>query len=455
MKRVVLLVTVVSLGSGCMPAPSADESAKPGAADRVNPARSGSDWPRFLGPRDDGSSPETGILTKWPKNGLRKVWDCELGIGYAPPAIAAGRLFHFDRYEDRCRLTCRNAATGEFLWKFEYPTDYEDIYGYEPGPRCGPVVDGERVYCYGPEGMLHCLVTTDGKLLWKLDTREKYRFHQNFFGVGSAPLIYGDLLILAVGGSPAGPRPFDLREAKGNGTAIVAVDKATGAVKYTLGDELASYSSPIVAKIGGRELGLYFARGGLLGFDPVTGKEAFHFPWRASILESVNAANPVVAGDMVLISECYEVGTALVKIGKDNRVSPVWSDANNDRFEKILLSHWCTPIIDSGMIYGCSGRHSNEAELRCIDLASGEVKWKERRTSRCTLLKIDGHLLSLGEYAELRLIKLNPEKYEEVARWENPDLAYPCWAPPAVSRGLLYLRGRGRLAVYELIPQQP
>lgn len=456
-----LSTLTLALILGCTAAVSPSTSAAPsetatrGATDRAKPSRNGSDWPRFLGPNDDASSPETGILTKWPASGLKKVWDCELGVGFAPPAIVGGKLFHFDRHENNCRLTCRNAETGEFLWKYEYPTDYEDIYGYDPGPRCGPVVDGERVYCYGPDGMLCCVQVADGKELWKLDTRTKYSFHQNFFGVGSAPLVEGDLLLVAVGGSPKGPRPFDLREAKGNGTGIVALDKKTGAVKYTVSDELASYSSPIVAKIGERRLGLYFARGGLLGFDPATGREAFHYPWRASNLESVNAANPVVVGDTILLTECYEDGAALLKIPATGKPTPVWTDDENDRFDKVLMSHWSTPVAVGQYVFGSSGRHANEADIRCVELATGEVKWKERRTSRCTFLKIDGHILSLGENGELRLIKPSPEKYLEVARWENPDLAYPCWAPPAVSRGLLYLRGRNKLAVYELIPKQP
>ena len=60
------------------------------------------------------------------------MWDCRLGEGYAPPVVADGRLFHFDRWDDNCTLTARNAETGKLLWKFAYPTDYEDLYGYDP-----------------------------------------------------------------------------------------------------------------------------------------------------------------------------------------------------------------------------------------------------------------------------------------------------------------------------------
>ena len=77
-----------------------------------------------------------------------------------------------------------------------------DLYGYSVGPRCSPVVDGDRVYMYGVEGMLHCLRVEDGKLIWKVDTIADFQVRQNFFGVGSTPVIEGDLIIAQVGGSP-------------------------------------------------------------------------------------------------------------------------------------------------------------------------------------------------------------------------------------------------------------
>ena len=168
--------------------------------------KGGSDWPRFLGPDGDGVSPEKGILTKWPKGGLKVLWEAPMGQGFAPPVVSRGRLFHFDRFGNDNRLSCRNAETGKLLWKFEYPANYDDLYGYSPGPRACPVVDDDRVFILGPEGMLHCVAAVDGKEIWKLDTKKAYHFHQNFFGVGSVPVVEGDLLIVAVGGSPEGAR---------------------------------------------------------------------------------------------------------------------------------------------------------------------------------------------------------------------------------------------------------
>jgi outer membrane protein assembly factor BamB len=417
---------------GCQKPPAVEETPKPDAAKRVNASRPGSDWPRLLGPNGDGSSPEKGILTAWPKEGLKKLWDCKLGLGYAPPVVAAGKLYHFDRFGDNCRLTCRNAENGELIWKYESATEYEDMYGYEPGPRAGAIVDGETVYAIGPDGML-VAVNNEGKELWKVDTRKTYRFHQNFFGVGSVPLVVGDLLIVAVGGSPKGPRPFDLRDAKGDGSAIVAFDKKTGVEKYKLSDELASYSSPVLTES--------------------TGKQRFYQPWRAKVLESVNAANPVISGNTILVTECYGAGAIALEVNEDFTLKVLWSDKEADRGDQALMSHWSTPVLQGKYVYGCSGRHTPEGDIRCVELATGKVMWKESMKSRITFTKIDGHILAYTEEGSLLLFKPNPEKFEKVAEWKQiADMEYPSWAPPVVSRGLLYLRGKDKLACYELIP---
>ena len=411
------------------------------------------DWPTLLGPTRDGVSTEKGGISPWPEKGLKKVWECELGVGFAGPVTSAGRLFHADRFGDNIRLTARDAATGKLLWKYEYPTQYEDRYGYDPGPRACPVADGDRVYLYGPDGVLCCVSVESGKEVWKGDTKAKFFFHQNFFGCGSVPLVDGDLLILPVGGSAKGPRPVDFRDVRPNGTALVAFDKKTGAVKYSAGDELASYASPTIHTIDGKKTGLYFARGGLLGFDPQTGKTLFHYKWRARSEESVNASNPVVVGDRVLLTECYGPGAAFVDL-KGGKPKEVWTAAEKEDVDRSLACHWNTPVHADGFVYGSSGRHSNEADVRCVELKTGDVKWRQKRTTRCSLTLVDGHLVSLSEYGELALLKVNPAKYEELSKYEVPELSYPCWAAPVVSNGLLYVRGKGKLVALELIPKK-
>jgi outer membrane protein assembly factor BamB len=422
-----------------------------------------SDWPGFLGPYGTSVSPEKGIISPWPERGLRVVWQKHVGMGYGMPSISRGRLFLFDRWGDRARLSCFRSETGEFIWKFEYPSDYEDSYGYDNGPRCCPVVDGDRVYTYGAERMIHCVRFADGKRLWKVDTRAEFNVVPNFFGVGSAPVVEGDLLIVQVGGSLKNPDAG--APLKGNGSGVVAFDKLTGKVKYQISDELASYASPVLATIQGRRWCFVLARGGLIGFEPVTGKVDFHFPWRAQAYESANASNPVVVGDRVFISETYGPGSALLKV-KSGGYKVLWTDADR-RWNKSMQCHWNTPIFYDGYLYGCSGRQPDQAELRCIEFATGKVMWSEPGLTRTSLTMVDGHFLCLGEDGRLRLLKVNPQRYEELSRMElykrgdtDSLLTPPCWAAPVLSHGLLYVRGGGRvpgrsqLVCLELIPKR-
>lgn len=428
----------------------------------------GEDWPWFLGPTRDSKSSETGLITPWPKEGPRIVWQRPLGEGYGIGSISRGRLLQFDRQGDDAVLFCLNAETGEELWKFTYPTSYQDLYSYNGGPRASPVIDGDLVYILGVEGGLHCVRLADGKPVWNVDTTAEFGVIQNFFGVGSTPVVEGDLLIVMVGGSPPEDKdvpPGQLDRVSGNGSGIVAFDKLTGQVRYKITDELASYASLQLATIGERRWAFAFCRSGLVGFEPSTGKVDFQYPWRARILESVNASTPVVIGDEVFISETYGIGSSLLRV-TPGKHEVVWSD-NPNRREKSFKAHWNTPVFVEGYLYGCSGRNPPDAELRCIEWKTGEVKWSVPNRIRTSLLYVDGHLISQGEFGSLELIKANPEKYELVSEItyrrpangpvapgseESALLRYPCWAAPILAHGLLYVRGDDRLVCLEAMP---
>jgi outer membrane protein assembly factor BamB len=427
----------------------------------------GRDWPTFLGPTGDSKSPERGILTRWPAGGPPQVWHLTVGRGYCMPVTSRGRLYQFDRADDLARLRALDAQTSKLLWTFTYPSDFQDLYGYDNGPRSSPAVGDNRVYLFGAEGMLHCLDAATGQVQWKVDTAQRFGVIQNFFGVGSSPVVEGDLLIVMVGGSPRASRaapPGRLDQVVGNGSGIVAFDKRTGEVKYQITNELASYASPALATIGDRRWCFAFARGGLVGFEPATGKVDFEFPWRAAILESVNASNPVIVGDQVFISETYGPGGALLKV-RPGEAQIVWSDKDRRR-DKSMQTHWNTCIDHDGYLYGSSGRHTENAELRCIELATGKVQWSEPNLTRCSLLYVDGHFVCLGEDGRLRLLRVNPQKYDVVADVVlseptgdpnefgfrgRPLLKYPAWAAPIVSHGLLYVRGADRLVCLDLM----
>ncbi len=464
---------------------SATLSAEQRAVKNAPPSPSGSDWAAFLGPTGNGKSTETGILKSWKEGGPPLLWHLAVGEGYAAPSVAEGRLFLFDRHGDTVRLTARNAVTGDEIWRAEYPTGYEDIYGYGNGPRAAPTVDGDLVYTFGAGGRLRCHRVKDGSIVWDVDTAKTFGVVQNFFGTGSAPVVEGDLLIAAIGGSPADSPGIQSGKVAGNGSGIVAFDKRTGKVRYRITDELASYSSPVMATIGERRWGFLFARGGLVGFEPASGKVDFHFPFRAKKLESVNASNPVVVDDTVLITESYGQGSALLRV-RPGGYEVLRRDASPRA--QSMSCHFMTPIHHQGILYGSSGQGSGEAELRAVHSMSGKILWSEPGLGRATLLYVDGHLVVFTERGRLLLVEANPKRYKVVAdatpllpesdvaksaeptrtageartdEQQSADEAaaaarqlfrYPAWSPPVLSHGILYLRAKGRLAALELIP---
>lgn len=427
--------------------------------------RPGSDWPNFLGATHDGKSPETGVMP-WHGDGPKVLWTVDVGDGYAAPAVCRGRVLVFDRVKSEARCRCLRASTGAELWRFTYATEYQDRQGYDGGPRAAPVTDGCRVYLHGADGMVHCLRLDNGKLLWKVDTFAAFGVVQNLFGAASSPLIDGDRLILQIGGSPDGTDDRNFLAIPSNGSCIVALDKHLGKVLYQCGNDLASYASPQIVTINGKKTGLAFARGGILGFDPERGVELFHQPFRCRSYNAVNASNLVMQDDRLFVTESYEIGSALFAL-RDNQLHAIWSAVPRQR-DAGLCCHWNTPILVNGFLYGCASRHRGDAELRCIEMASGKVQWihrpllNEEPAGRSTLAYADGHLFYFSEEGWLFFLKANPERYEQAAVWDGhvpmPDrggkdcyLTYPCWSAPVLAHGMAYLRGKGRMVCLEVM----
>src|SRR5438128_9965820 len=101
-------------------------SAQDGDVPDLGTRKGGIDWPCVLGPDHDSKSPERGL--RWPAEGPRKVWERKLGISYDVCSVYRGRAFQFDRSGKNAALHCLKSETGEELWKFEYASEYDDMY---------------------------------------------------------------------------------------------------------------------------------------------------------------------------------------------------------------------------------------------------------------------------------------------------------------------------------------
>ncbi len=421
------------------------------------------DWPRFLGASYDGVAPDTPVEIDWTAK-PKFLWSLEVGDGYGIGTVAEGRYFHFDATQSETnehleRIRCFELETGNEVWSKAQPFEYRDLLGYEDGPRSSPTIDGDRLFSLGVTGNLTCRDVRDGRMLWNVNTNDRYGVVQNFFGVGSSPLVLGQRVIAMIGGSPAEDRNITsmrIDRVSPNGSAVVAFDRDTGKELWRCGDDLASYSSPRPIEIDGETLVLVFARSGLMAVDPERGSVRWQQGHRAEILESVNAMTPVVDGDRVFISECYQVGSVLLKAGKESS-TVLWQDPDRDRRNQAMRCHWATPILIDGYLYGCSGRNAPDSDFRCIDFNTGKVAWSDPRRIRSSVTRAGDHLIVLEERGKAQVIKPNPERLDVVATWdlnlregERPGLAYPCWAAPIVLGKKVVLRGTDRVLCLDL-----
>lgn len=401
------------------------------------------DWRQFLGPSHNGIATEGPLLATLGPGLPKRVWSVPKGEGFATPSVVGMRVLLFHRLEQQEVLECFQSETGKRLWKVAYPCPYSDRYGFNAGPRCQPISDGERVYTYGVTGKLSCLRLTTGQVVWKRDLAADFALPQNFFGVGSTPLLEGNLLIVVVG--------------KEEGPAVVGLDKRTGKTVWQAGKGWTpGYAAPTPATVHGKRRVFAFLggdsrppQGGLICLDPVTGKIDFTFPWRGRRYESVNASSPVVVGNQVFLSECYGAGGVLLDVLPNGSCRQRWSN-------RTFGTHFMTAIHKEGYLYGIDGHGPQNAPLVCVELQTGkelwraDPDWEDRlktpqgpRTLRlgpalASLMLVGNRCLLLGEYGHLAWLELSPKGYLERSRtvlFTAPET----WGMPALSRGLLYV----------------
>ena len=102
------------------------------------------DWQEFLGPNRDGTSPEIGLVDRFPDGGLRIIWQKDTGTGYGAPSVRDGVLVLHHRVGGEEIVEALDAATGEAKWQHKYPSSYQDPFGYNNGPRCSPLLTADR-----------------------------------------------------------------------------------------------------------------------------------------------------------------------------------------------------------------------------------------------------------------------------------------------------------------------
>ena len=384
------------------------------------------DWPQFLGPERNGVYRGPALADVWPANGPRVVWQKPIGQGLSGPVVAQGRVILFHRVGNREVVESLDAKDGASQWSYGYPTSYKDDFGFDEGPRAVPVVADGVVYTFGAEGQLHAVSLASGTRLWSEDTMRRYSVPKNFFGAAGSPLVADGRVFANIGGKGAG---------------IVAFDAKTGKVHWTATDDEASYSSAARATFGGRPSAVFLTRNGLVGLDPATGRVQFQQRWRARQAASVNAATPLVIGDLIFISAQYGPGAATFRYD-GAALTQLWAS------DEALSNHYATSVERGGYLYGFHGRQEFGPSFRAVELRTGRVRWSQDGFLAGSVTLAGDRLLIVRETGEMILAAASPDAFRPIARAQV--LPATVRAFPALADGLVYLRNEKTLVCLDL-----
>jgi outer membrane protein assembly factor BamB len=362
------------------------------------------DWPNFRGPHHDGISRETGWTTSWPDEVPKTLWRAKVGIGFAGVSVANGKAYTTGNAQNQDTVFCFDANTGAEIWKHTYAAPLDAKY-YEGGTSASPTVDGNRVFTVSKRGIVHCLDAANGKVIWTKNLQEELDAKIPEWGFAGSVFISGDLAILNIG------------------SAGTALDKNTGKVVWKTGAEESGYSTPFPIQVGGEPAVLMTLKQHVAAIRIKDGKEFWRFPWKTQY--DVNAADPIQSGNLVFISSGYNRGAGVFDVSA-NPPTKVWENKN-------MRNHMASSVLWEGHLYGV-----DENQLRCVEFATGEVKWTERASGKGALILADGKLIVISERGELMIAPPSPAGFNPVARAQV--VGGKCWTAPTLSHGKLYVR---------------
>jgi outer membrane protein assembly factor BamB len=414
------------------------------------------DWPQYLGPNRNSTSPQKGIMRTWSENGPEVLWTANVGPGYGGPVIKDGKVYLLDR-DDKTGdiMRCFDFSNGKELWKFSYDAPGSVMF---PGSRSVPVVDDKYVWSCGHNGDLYCIDLKTHKPVWNKNIWTDFGGTQlPIWAITQCPLIYGDLVIVSSQAPEAG---------------VVAYNKVTGNLVWktpNLGNE--SYSSPSVVKIDGKDhivmvvsstnpIGhreLTPTKGRIVGLEPGTGKIMWEYnEWECHI--SVPSALDV-GNNKVLVVGGYEHGAVMIRVEKK-------ADGNYGVTELFKHNefgdHTKPPIMYNGYFYAQFTTNSRRDGLACMDM-DGKVMWKTMRAplfDKGSMILAEGLILATDGRQTLYLIEPSPSGFKPLASAEllkeggisgdDPMAARiggvaQNWAPMALTGGKLLIRDQSRL----------
>ena len=395
------------------------------------------DWTQWRGPKQDGISPETGLLQDWPAGGPKLVWDVTgVGNGYSSVATVGDRILTAGEVDGKSSVLCLNAKDGSKVWATAIGKTGTPGCCNAGGPRCTPTIDGAAGLVFGVSqyGEVAALNLKDGKEVWKKDTVGEFGARMPQWGFSSAPVVDGNQVL------------FTICSADG---MVVALDKKSGKElwKSELKDasnDNAVYSTLVVATIEGVKQYIQLTDISIAGIDPTNGKTL----WRADRPgKTAVIPTPVVFGNLVYTASGYQVGCSCFEVKKTGdrfEASEVWKNRE-------MQNHHGGVIRIGPNVYGHSDFKGGV--WTCQDIKTGNVLWQEKGIGKGSIAYADNRFIlrAEGKLGTIALIEASPTGYKEHGRFDQPNRSgQQAWPHPVISNGKMYIRDEDHLLCYDV-----
>jgi outer membrane protein assembly factor BamB len=405
------------------PSPSPSVAASPGETAAAAPAApSRNYWTNFRGPKRDGKYDEASVSTNWPATGLPVLWKQPIGVGHASFVVADGKAYTIEQRRGQEVVAAYDINNGHELWTQKWSAEFNDSTG--DGPRATPTWDQGRLYALGATGELRCLDANSGSVIWGKNILNDNSAKNLPWAQAASPLIVDDKVVVLPGGA--------------NGKSVVAYNKNTGAPVWKVLDDPQAYVSPMLVELAGRRQIVVVSSFRVVGLAPENGAMLWSYPWNTDM--GINVSQPIMVDrNRFFISSGYGKGAALVEVkgsGNSFTASTIWENKN-------MKNKFNSSVLHNGYIYGL-----DEGILVCLDVNTGERKWKEGRYGYGQVVLAGNHLILTSDQGDLALVNASPDKYTEVARF--PAVQGQTWNYPAIASGKLLVRNSNEMAAFDI-----
>ena len=387
------------------------------------------EWPQWGGPDRSFVVAARELADTWPTEGPRRLWQRPLGDGYSAIVTDGRTLYTLFRDGTADVAIALDAATGTTVWEARYEAPFVETCSERlgPVPRAAPLITGNRLIATSAGGMMTGFDRQTGRKLWSVTLVAPDSDSVRSCGYSSSPLSFGDMVITTAGG---------------RGRAVIAVDAATGKTVWQSQDFQNGYSSPLLVDLDGQPEVVVFTYGEVSGLNPKTG--ALEWTVAHASDQGVNVATPVWGSDHLLfVSSAYNGGSRVLRLTRRQgsvNVEEVWANRR-------VRVHFGNAVRLGNRIYASNGDFG-AAPFAAIDIATGDMAWRDRSVSRATIIGVGNKLLILDEDGTLALA--TPGDAGLVIHAKASILGARAWTAPTLSGTTLYLRDLKQIVALEL-----